>query len=193
MVLESSVKRFDPRDYSADELTRDGAPLHIRAIRPDDKRALEGFHGRLSSDTVYYRFAGAKKRLTKKELVYLTELDFHLQAAIVASLPEGDRHQIVAVARYASHANEPDHRAEIALTVEDEQQGRGIGTILLKHLMRIARAEGILEVDAFLLSDNEQMIRLLKKTGLVMRRSASAGLCHLVVSTKATPSSFPAV
>ena len=176
---------MEAREYSAHELLRDGEPVHIRAIRPDDKQALVDLFERLSSDSVYYRFLGAKKRLTRGELVYLTELDFRRQAALVATLFNEARRRIVGVGRYACVPDGPDDRAEIAITVEDAEQGRGIGTLLLKHLMRVASSEGVVRFDAYLLSDNARMIRLLEKTGLVMSRSAEAGLCHLVVSTAA--------
>jgi GNAT superfamily N-acetyltransferase len=181
----------DPRNYAVVEVLRDGQPIQIRAIRPDDKRALRELFERLSPDTIYYRFLGAKKRLTPDELVYLTELDFHRQAALVALHADDDPRHIVGVGRYACARDGPDDRADVAITVEDAEQNRGIGTLLLKHLMLVAVAEGIDCFDVCLLSDNERMIRLLEKTGLVTGRSAQAGLCHLVVSTRATPATFP--
>jgi GNAT superfamily N-acetyltransferase len=180
-----------PRDYAVVEVLRDGQPIHIRAIRPDDKHALGELFERLSPDTIYYRFLGVKKRLTPDELIYLTELDFHRQAALVALFADDERRRIVGVGRYACAHDDPDGWADVAITVEDAEQNRGIGTLLLKHLMLVAVAEGIDHFDACLLSDNERMIRLLEKTGLVTSRSAQSGLCHLVVSTRATPTTFP--
>ena len=138
---------------------------------------------RLSADTIYYRFLGAKKDLTEDELTYLTELDYHRRAALVAVLADEPKQRIVAVARYACAPEGPDDEAELAITVEDDEQGRGIGTQLLRHLIRIARHEGILALVANLLSDNERTIRLLEKTGRVTHRTAAGGQCHLVLST----------
>jgi len=186
------TETMEARKYEADERLRDGGRLHVRAIRPDDKTSLVELFERLSPDTIYYRFLRAKKRLSADELVYLTEVDFHRQAALAASLSDGGSQRIVGVGRYACAPDGPDDRAEIAITIEDAEQGRGIGTLLLKHLMRVARNEGIAEFEANLLSDNTRMIRLLEKTGLVLARSAKAGLCQLRVSTAATHCSFPA-
>lgn len=179
----AGLTSMDAQDYSADISLRDGASLHIRAIRPDDKQGLVEMFERLSADTIYYRFLGAKKELSEAELVYLTELDFHRRAALVAVLTEEPRQRIVAVARYACAPEGPDDEAELAITVEDDEQGRGIGTLLLRHLIRVARNEGIVALNANLLSDNERTIRLLERTGRVTHRSAAAGQCNLVVFT----------
>lgn len=179
--------RMDPRRYSVEERLRDGARVTIRAIRPDDKAALLTLFDRLSPETIYYRFHGAKKRLSRRELIYLTELDFHRKAALVAALGAGADERIVGVARYALDPQSSVRRAEFALTVEDAHQGRGIGRRLLEHLARLARAEGFEELEAFVLADNLPMIRLLERSGRVLRRSAEARVCHLVLTTSPEP------
>jgi RimJ/RimL family protein N-acetyltransferase len=182
---------MEPRNYAADEELRDGAQLHIRAIRPDDKQALVDLFERLSPQTVYFRFHGVKKSLSRGELVYLTELDFHRQAALVAVLRIDGEDQIVGVGRYASAPGAPEHQAEVAVTIEDAHQGRGIGSLLLKHLMNVARNEGVSELEAYVLAENKRMLQLFERTGLVIRRAAGAGACHLVMTTEARPSAFP--
>lgn len=176
---------MDPREYSTEHQLKDGQRVKIRAIRPDDKAALSALFDRLSPETIYYRFHGAKKQLSRRELTYLTELDFHDRAALVALLGEEAEERIVGVARYAIGPDSPRYRAEIALTVEDAEQGRGIGTLLLEHLNRLAREEGIEELEAFILSDNHGMIRLLESSGRVFQRQASAKSCHLIMTTGA--------
>jgi GNAT superfamily N-acetyltransferase len=182
---------MEPRNYAVDETLRDGTPLHIRAIRPDDKQALVALLERLSPQTVYYRFHGVKKSLSREELVYLTELDFHRQAALVAVVAIDGEEQIVGVGRYASAPGAPEHRAEVALTVEDAHQGRGIGSLLLKHLTRVAHSQGVSELDAHVLAENKGMLQLFERTGLVLRRAASGGACHLVMTTEANRTAFP--
>jgi RimJ/RimL family protein N-acetyltransferase len=174
------------QDYAADEVLRDGELLHIRAIRPDDKRALVDLFERLSPKTIYFRFHGAKKRLSRKELVYLTELDFHRRAALVAVLGDQAEQRIVAVGRYAVARRRADDRAEVALTVEDAEQGRGIGTLLLQHLIDVACNEGIEKLDAYVLSENVRMLELFRRSGRVVEESAEGGACHLVLSTGPT-------
>jgi len=178
---------MDARDYHIHETLADGARLTIRAIRPDDKSALVALFDRLSPESVYYRFHGAKKRLSRKELAYLTELDFHRQAALLALLSEGDEEYVAGVARYAVAPASPLDRAEMAITVADAEQGRGIGSLLLDHLVRVARTQDIRELEAYVLAENRPMIRLLERSGRLVARRAGGGVCHLILTTASEP------
>jgi GNAT superfamily N-acetyltransferase len=175
---------MDASRYSVREVLPGGDALQIRAIRADDKQALVDLFGRLSPETIYHRFLGAKKRLSRDELVYLTELDFHRRAALVAVLVRKGVESIVGVGRYASGSDSPPDRAEVAITVEDAEQRRGIGTLLLRHLRAVAKAEGIRLFDVYLVSDNAAPIALFEGSGHIVHRSAGAGTCHLVISTQ---------
>ena len=175
---------MDASQYSVREVLQDGRSLQIRAIRAEDKQALLDMFSRLSPETIYHRFLGAKKSLSRDELVYLTELDFHRRAALVAVLVREGVEHIVGVGRYASSDDSPADRAEVAITVEDTEQRRGIGTLLLKHLRAVANAEGIGLFDVYLVSDNLAPIALFEGSGHVVHRSAGAGTCHLVISTQ---------
>src|SRR5689334_6822904 len=103
----------DP-NYAADALLKDGGSIHIRAIRPDDRARLVDHFQRLSARSVYYRFFGAKRRLTDAELDTFTRVDFTHQVALVATLIDehGDE-RIIGVGRYAA-ADESDGTADIA-------------------------------------------------------------------------------
>lgn len=175
---------IDASRYSVLEILSDGEPVVIRAIAPADKRALVDMFERLSPETVYHRFLSAKKRLTDEELVYLTELDFRRRAALVAVLEQEGTERIVGVGRYASYNDAPPDRAELAITVEDAEQRRGIGRLLLKHLQSVATAAGIDQFDIYLVSDNLAPIAMFEGSGHVIHRSAGAGICHLVISTQ---------
>src|SRR5262245_5234020 len=134
----------EPHHYATDALLRDGSSIHIRAIRPDDKQRLLALFERLSSGSIYFRFFQTKQRLTDEELRYFTELDFTRDVALVATRQEGQEEHIIGVGRYFRiHENgQPTTHAEVAFTVADAHQGRGVGTLLLEHLAAIARAQG---------------------------------------------------
>lgn len=174
-------------EYEVAAVLRDGTPMWIRAVRPDDKRQLAELFQRLSPTTIYYRFHGAKRRLTSQELVYLTELDYHRQAALAAVLRIDGEDRIVGVARYAAGPEEDPDRAEMAVTVEDAHQGRGIGRLLLEHLARVAAAAGIAKLDAYVLPDNDRTMRLFERSGRTLSRDAARGACHFVLSTDPGP------
>ncbi len=175
--------------FAKEEVLRNGGSIHIRAIRPDDKQRLIEHFQRLSTRSVYFRFFGSKKRLGDEELRRFTEVDFVRHVALVATLREGDGERIIGVGRYISVGDEPARRtrAEVAFAVADEHQGRGIGTLLLEHLARFARANGITEFEADVLGENNRMLEVFVMSGFAVKRSVDYGIVHVSFPTEETP------
>lgn len=169
---------MDPRAFSFEESTRDGAPVYIRAIRPDDKDRLAAFHRRLSPESVYFRFFEIKQELSPQDLSYLTELDFDRRVALVATLVRDREAPLVGVARYDVLPSDPK-RAELGIIVEDAYQGKGIGTQLLKHLLGIAFSQGVREITAEVLPQNTKMLELVSNSGVPVRRRLEEGMIQL--------------
>ncbi|MGH7286473.1 MAG: GNAT family N-acetyltransferase, partial [Myxococcota bacterium] len=178
----------DPRRYSSEELLRDGASIHVRALRPDDKRRLAAHFQHLSAQSIYFRFLGAKKVLTDAELARFTELDFESRVALVATLGRGEEEKIIGVGRYDVLTTEPGARrsAEVAFAVLDEHQGRGIGTLLLEHLLGIARQQGIREFEADVMGENQAMLSVFRSSGLLLQRTLDSGVVRLSFPTEET-------
>ncbi|MEO9233207.1 MAG: GNAT family N-acetyltransferase [Polyangiaceae bacterium] len=178
------------RAYSKNVISRDGKPLLIRALRSSDRQLLAAFFLQLSPQSVRYRVFAAKSTLTEKELTYLVELDFVAHVGLVAVVVESERERAIGVGRYCRvrsfHADEPSAAAEIALTVLDECQGQGVGTLLLEHLADIARTHGISEFEADVMVGNSKMMQLLQDSGFVMHKSLDDGVFHMSFSTSAT-------
>src|SRR5213076_1840219 len=127
----------------------DGTEISIREIRADDKELLAAGHAQLSERSRLHRFLGAKPRLTRSDLRYLTEVDGVNHHAVVAvSGPD-----IVGVARWVRLVDDPDV-AEAAVVVGDPLQGKGLGKILARELADSARARGIRRIRASIMSDN---------------------------------------
>jgi len=177
----------DLHSYSADETLRDGGAIHIRAIRPSDKERLREHSMHLSTRSVYFRFLGPKKRLTDKDLALFTDLDFVNRVALVVTLGRGEDEKIIGVGRYAivSHDGDPVRSAELGFTVIDEHQKRGIGTLLLGHLLKIARAQQIQQFEAEVLADNAAMLGVFAK--VAARKTIQSGVAHVVFSTAESP------
>lgn len=159
---------LDARNYSHWDRLLDGRPVLVRAIRPEDKPYLrEGFL-RLSPQSVYQRFFQAKKELSEAELRYLTEVDFTSHVALLAILEEDGLSRGVGVGRYIVEAGTGS--AEVAFTVDETHHGLGVGTLLLRHLARIARSQGLEEFRAYVLAENRAMLEVFENAGFPLER-----------------------
>ena len=141
---------------------RNGSQVLIRQVRSTDAPLLaDGFAG-LSARSRRMRFLTDKKELSAAELRYYTEVDHHDHEALGAlSLADG---RGVGIVRYVRDADDPQ-AAEIAVTIADDWQGRGLGTELLARLSECARQAGIHRFTALVAADNAAMARLLRNMG----------------------------
>jgi acyl-CoA synthetase (NDP forming)/GNAT superfamily N-acetyltransferase len=179
-----------PRHWEADALAADGGVLHIRPIRPDDADRIVALHSRLSERTRYLRYFGAYPSIPPRDLERFTVVDYVRRVALVA---EADG-ILVAVGRYDRlPAEEPDAgragTAEVAFVVEDAQQGRGIGSVLLEHLAAAARERGITSFVAYVLGENKAMVRVFLDAGYQVDREYESGLVHLSFGIEPTDQS----
>jgi RimJ/RimL family protein N-acetyltransferase len=167
---------------------RDGTPLLMRPIRPDDKdRLREGF-ARLSQTSRYRRFMTALNRLSDAQVRYLTEIDYVDHMAWVAIDPTQPTQPGLGVARYVRLPSDPA-TAEAAVTVIDEQQGKGIGTILLGLLAASAHQHGITRFRAYVLAENTPMIEILHDLGATV--TDTGPLLQVDVPIPAGPEELP--
>jgi RimJ/RimL family protein N-acetyltransferase len=146
---------------------RDGSKVVIRQVRSADAPLLADGFARLGPESRRLRFLRRKDELSAAELRYFTDIDHHDHEALGALDHAGGRG--VGVARYVRDTGDPQ-AAEIAVTVVDDWQGRGLGTELLARLSGRARAEGIHRFTALVSADNAAMAGLL--------RSVSASPVH---------------
>jgi GNAT superfamily N-acetyltransferase len=159
---------------------RDGTLILVRPIRYDDKRLLEAELRNLSQSSVQRRFLTAKPRYTRSELRYLTEVDGWNHVALVAESPTQAGRRILGVARYVRHRDDPE-KAEVAIDVVDDFQGRGLGTLLVEELGRRARMRGISRFTATMASENIPAQRLFRRlTGQSQLHHLGRGVSELV-------------
>ena len=164
--------------YSAQEVLRDGRPMDVRALRPDDRDALIAAIGRTSADSFYRRFFGVKHEFTEQQIASFLNIDFIDHVALVAVVEESARPTIVGGDRYV--VVKPG-TAEVAFAIVDEYQGQGIGSALLRHLAIIARSVGLRELIAEVLSENAPMLNVFKKSGLDLSTKRESGVVHVTL------------
>ena len=171
-----SVARDYPRHWVADVLASDGGVVHLRPIVPEDADRIVEFHSKLSERTRYLRYFGPYPTISKKDLFRFTVVDHHTRVAFVALL--GD--EIIAVGRYEGLPDEGDGlSAEVAFTVADAHQGRGLGPILLEHLAGAAAENGLHTFVAEVLAENRHMITVFREAGYQVSRSFEGGVVRL--------------
>jgi acyl-CoA synthetase (NDP forming)/GNAT superfamily N-acetyltransferase len=177
----SAEKGSGSAGRSADVLLADGSTIHLRQIRPEDADAIVAMHARFSDRTRYLRYFSPYPRIPARDLARFVNVDHHDREAFV--LVSGDR--LVAVGRYDRLGPDaPD--AEVAFVVEDAQQGRGIGSVLLEHLADAARDEGITRFVAEVLPSNGSMVRIFTDAGYDVSRRYADGVVHLTFPVAAT-------
>jgi GNAT superfamily N-acetyltransferase len=142
---------------------RDGAPVVVRPVRPEDRDVIREGFARLSPQSRYFRFMTPVSSLSEGQLDYLTKLDFvdHVAwLAVRGDFPE----EGLGVARYVRTKGEPTI-AEAAVTVIDDYQGRGLGTLLLALLATVARSAGVMTFRAYVIQHNARMRNMLEQLG----------------------------
>ena len=145
---------------------RDGSVVLIRQVQSGDAPLLADGFARLSSESRQLRFLTGKPNLTPAELRYFTEIDHHDHEALGALNPVDGRG--LGIARYIRHAEDPEG-AEVAVTVVDEWQRRGLGTELLNRLADRGRQEGIRHFTALVAADNAGVLGLLHESRIGVR------------------------
>ena len=176
------MNRDDIANYTVVETLRDQRPVTIRAIKPGDKRLLlEAFKG-LEASSIYTRFFGPRKELTDRELIQATEIDFIHNVALVACVQERAGERIIGVGRYiALEGPGQPSSAELAFVVEEDYHGQGLASILLKHLLLIAREQGISQFEADVLHANKKMLGVFERSGLPVVTKASSDFLHVTM------------
>lgn len=150
------------------ETLSNGKVVEIRPIVPDDIERERAFFQGLSGQSRHQRFLGGVAALTESELHQLCDIDYLRDMAFVAVVDDGDVRSIVGVARYAE--GEPGAGSEIAVTVADEWQNKGLGSALLRHLIQYASELGITRLYSIDAADNGHMRELARDFGFVRQR-----------------------
>jgi acetyl coenzyme A synthetase (ADP forming)-like protein len=175
------------RNYAEPAVLRDGGSVLIRAIRPDDRPLLADLFQHMTPQSMQFRFLRAKSAVTGEELDALVNLDFQDRVGLAAIRREDGQDRVLAVAHCfrTSGAGETP-RAEFAVAVAEQHHGRGIGTALLEHLARLARAQGIEEFEALVLAGNADMLNVFAESGFAVRQTGETGVFHLVFPIRET-------
>lgn len=147
-------------------VARDGAPITIRPLRRDDEQREIAFINSLSEQSRHFRLFTPLKYLSREMLSQFMDVDYDRRMALVATVGGAGGEEFIGVARYG--ATDGPERAELGVTVADAWHRRGIATLLIRALMRFARAHGFRQLTGFVLPDNQAMLALARSLGFTI-------------------------
>ncbi len=160
-TLPRPVIRPYPAEHVAAVTARDGTPLTIRPIRPEDEPLLIAFHQTLSEESIRMRYMQGMKldaRTAHERLLRICFPDYDREIALVAEhRPKGGGERAVVAVGRLSRDRVVRSEAEFSLLVADPWQGRGVGPQVLARLIEVARREGIARIYADILESNMRM------------------------------------
>ena len=174
-----------PAQYVMPWQLKDGTSVTLRPIRPEDEPLLVKFHRTLSEESVYFRYfhlMTLSHRVAHERLTRICFIDYDREMALVVDQKDaatGD-HEVLAVGRLSKlHGR---NEAEFAMLVSDVYQKQGIGTKLLKQLVKVGRDEGLACITAEILHENRAMQRVCEKAGFSLKRSPDFVKAEIVLN-----------
>jgi acetyltransferase len=145
---------------------REGPPITLRPIRPEDAELEQEFVKGLSDQSRHFRFMNSLRELTPAMLARFTQIDYDRELAIIAVQEANGREVELGVARYVT--NPDGESCEFAIVIADAWQGKGLARRMLETLIDVARSRGLKTIVGHMLSMNQPMIRLADKLGFTI-------------------------
>lgn len=149
------------------ESLRDGTHVLIRPLGRQDRSAERTFIEQLSPTARRFRFLGQMRCPSERLIEQLTDLDYVHEVAFAAVLADDPGQRLIGVSRYST--DDGGSNCECAVTVTDEWQNRGLGTLLMRHLIEVARTRGIRHMTSIDSAQNLQMKELAHHLGFRTR------------------------
>ncbi len=149
------------------EPLRDGTPVLIRPLSAQDREREVEFIERLSHQSRRMRFLGDFQHLAPRTLDQLMDIDYESQMAFVALVHDNGVLREIGVSRYSATGD--GKRCECAVTVADDWQSRGLGVLLMRHLIDVARRKGFRQMFSIDASENQAMRDLASYLGFSRR------------------------
>ena len=165
-----------PARYQRDWPLPGGGTYTVRAVHPDDAQMLQALVQQLSPESRWFRFVSHFQELPPSMLSRFTLIDYDREMALVAVVRERrvaddsatvEPERIVGVSRYITN---PDHSScEFSLVIADDYSGKGLGSRLMEGIIEVARDKGLSEINGLVLSNNVEMLKLMKRLGFTIK------------------------
>jgi acetyl coenzyme A synthetase (ADP forming)-like protein len=170
-----------PKDLEKDVVLRDGRTVHLRPARATDRGAVEDYLIGLSDESRRLRFWSTSIDVTDLAAKAVSpEYPDHLTLLAVTG---GDAGHVVGGAQFI---RENATRAELSVSVSDELQGSGLGSLLVGNLVDAAYEAGIVTLEARVLPENHRMIDVFRQSGYPISIRAQPGSVSVEIATEPT-------
>lgn len=168
-----------PFNYILETKLKNGMPVTLRPVLPEDEQLMIQFHRELSENSVrqrYFEFMSLDQRVAQERLVRFCFNDYDREWAIVAEVEQGKQKQMIGIGRLMRIPG--ISRAQFKLVIIDAYHHLGLGTQLLEHLLHIAKQEKIDVVDGYILSENTGMLKICENLGFSLHREKDSLITH---------------
>jgi len=153
-----------PKKYELESKLKDGRPVFLRPIKPEDEPLENELWKTFSEETQRFRFFSPMRTWSHATLVRYTNVDYDREIAIVGILTENGGRKMIGVVRMIM--DPPDFRtAEVAIVVGDPWQGLGLGSKMMDCIIEIAKDKDLKSVYGLILRDNTRAIEMFKEKG----------------------------
>jgi RimJ/RimL family protein N-acetyltransferase/acyl CoA:acetate/3-ketoacid CoA transferase beta subunit len=152
-----------PEELETADTLRDGTQIFLRPIKPSDEPALSDMLYSLSEESVQKRYMTRTRAFAHRDVQQLTNIDYRKDLAIVGVVPGVSGDQIVAIGQY--FLDPKTQVAEVAFLVQDEWQQKGMGTLLLEYITKVAKQRGVKSFSAKVLPNNKPMLTVFYNSG----------------------------
>ena len=169
-----------PYEYVVKAALRNGTTVVMRPILPEDELLVKDFHRQLSDQTVrnrYFEFMSLDARVAHDRLIRICFNDYNREWAIVVEIQKHQKKELIGIGRLMRIPG--TSRAQFKLIIRDDHHHLGLGSLLLKHLISIAKEENIEAVDGYILSENQGMLSICKKLGFSFHQTKHDPIIHV--------------
>ena len=152
-----------PEEFVTQRKLKDGTPVTLRPIKPEDEPMWHELLGSCSTQTLWFRFSYLFKQTTHEMATRYCFIDYDRELGMVAEVEEEGQRKLIGVGRLAADA---DHeRAEYAVIVADRWHGHGLGAVLTDYCLEVAKIWGVKKVVAEVSKENTRMLATFRDRG----------------------------
>ncbi|MFH1234976.1 MAG: bifunctional acetate--CoA ligase family protein/GNAT family N-acetyltransferase [Candidatus Diapherotrites archaeon] len=166
-----------PENLTKDVKLMNGSTVKLRAIMPEDEHRHLAMLKKFSPKTVRQRFFHMIRDWDHEALTRYCFNDYDREIAIVAERGKGDKRELLGVVRIMGDPGKDT--SEFAIVVTDEWQKKGLGTIMLRYIMEIARKKGLSKIWGHVFVDNAELVSILRKENFTFKSSEDTGVYYV--------------